>query len=35
VPHRYHPLDLYVTLVVATGAACAAVVLGTGYQTLD
>ena len=32
---RYHPLDLYVTLVVATGAACAVLVLGTGYETLD
>ena len=35
MPRRYHPLDLYVTLVVATGAACAVLVLGTGYDTLD
>ncbi len=32
---RFHPLDLYVTLVVATGAACAVLVLGTGFHTLD
>ena len=33
--HRYNALDLYVALVVATGAACAVVVLGTGYESLD
>ena len=31
---RYNALDLYVALVVATGAACAVVVLGTGYESL-
>ena len=31
---RPQPLDLYVTAVVALGAACAALVLGTGYGTL-
>src|SRR5215218_6973394 len=35
VLRRYNALDLYVTLVVATGAACAVVVLGTGFETLD
>ena len=35
MPRRAQPLDLYVTLVVALGAACAAVVIGTGYHTLD
>ncbi len=35
MPRRYQPLDVYVTLVVATGAACAVLVLGTGYETLD
>ena len=32
---RYQALDLYVTFVVATGAACAVLVLGTGFDTLD
>src|SRR4051794_2147858 len=32
---RYNALDLYVTFVVATGAACVLIVLGTGYETLD
>ena len=32
---RYNALDLYVTFVVATGAACAVIVLGTGFETLD
>ena len=35
MPRRYQPLDIYVTLVVATGAACAVLVLGTGFDTLD
>jgi diguanylate cyclase (GGDEF)-like protein len=35
VLRRYNALDLYVALVVATGAACAVVVLGTGFETLD
>ena len=35
MPRRYQALDLYVTLVVATGAACAVLVLGTGYESLD
>jgi diguanylate cyclase (GGDEF)-like protein len=34
VLRRFHPLDLYVTLVVATGTACAVLVLGTGFDTL-
>jgi diguanylate cyclase (GGDEF)-like protein len=32
---RRQPLDLYVTVVVALGAACAALVIGTGFHTLD
>jgi diguanylate cyclase (GGDEF)-like protein len=32
---RRQPLDVYVTLVVATGAACAVLVLGTGIDTLQ
>src|SRR5687768_1369925 len=32
---RPHPLDLYVTAVVAAGAACAALVIITGAHTLD
>jgi diguanylate cyclase (GGDEF)-like protein len=32
---RLHPLDLYVALVVATGASCAVLVIGTGVETLD
>jgi diguanylate cyclase (GGDEF)-like protein len=32
---RRQPLDLYVTVVVALGAACAALVIGTGFNTLD
>jgi len=35
VLRRYNALDLYVTFVVATGAACALIVLGTGFETLD
>src|SRR3954454_2214037 len=31
---RRHPLDIYVTLVVAFGAACAVVVIGTDLDTL-
>jgi diguanylate cyclase (GGDEF)-like protein len=34
VLRRLHPLDLYVTLVVATGAACAVIVIGSGIETL-
>jgi diguanylate cyclase (GGDEF)-like protein len=32
---RRQPLDLYVTVVVALGAVCAAVVIGTGFNTLE
>jgi hypothetical protein len=32
---RRQPLDLYVALVVTLGVACAALVLGTGYDTLQ
>jgi diguanylate cyclase (GGDEF)-like protein len=35
VHRRHQPLDIYVTLVVATGVACAAFVLGTGYESID
>jgi diguanylate cyclase (GGDEF)-like protein len=33
-PTRRHPIDLYVALVVAIGSACAALVLGTGIDSL-
>ncbi|MGH2969740.1 MAG: diguanylate cyclase domain-containing protein, partial [Solirubrobacteraceae bacterium] len=35
MPRRHQPLDLFVTVVVATGVACAVLVLGTGLDTMD
>ena len=34
MPRRFRPLDVYVTLVVALGVACAGLVIGTGLETL-
>ena len=34
MPRRFRPLDVYVTLVVALGVACAGLVIGTSLETL-